>query len=290
MKYIAALALWMISITTIAQVNIALNKPVTPSTFRTSTTLFPELITDGKTNTRWASENKDNEWIMVDLLAKSAITGIRIHWHTDYATKYLIEGSLDGREWFSLFNQTASLGSIENIPVATTARFIRINLYTRSRTYGFSIWELMVFGTELEPKSSYASSSRAASSSAKSSIRSSSSIAASASSAQSSSSAPPVPIRVSLSWKAPVKRENGEAMTINEVGGYEITSFVGQHKVNTIVINDGKVLTKTLDTQSNVTFKIAAFDTNGLYSQFVVLNPTILKGPSKVRNLRLLIQ
>lgn len=293
MKFFIAVLLFSISVWSIAQTNVALNKPVVASAIRASTTLTPNLITDGKTNTRWASEYQDNQWIYVDLLAKTDITSIRIHWHTDYATSYRVEGSLDGSDWFVVYDQPASLGKIENLPVITTARYVKLVLHTRLRTYGFSIFELMIFGTPLEPLSSVSSSSSSSSiaTTSTSSQVTAGSSKGSSSSSYASSSVKPVAIKATLKWKAPTRRENGQIIPIEEVGGYEIVgiAYDGTKEIVS-VINDGKVLTQTIDTYSTTQFKIAAFDTNGLYSQFVDIKPAITKGPPKVQNLRLRIE
>ncbi len=269
MKLLIAVLLLCLSIEVLAQRNIALNKPVTASAYRASTALLPELVTDGKTNTRWASEYQDNQWIMVDLLGPVTITDIRIHWHTDYAVSYRVEVSLDGIEWQIAHDQPNGKGKIEDIPIASTGRYVRLVLHKRLRTYGFSLWELMVFGEQ-------------------SPFNTSSSMMTIASSQSSSSVSPITNINATLSWKIPTQRENGEVLSIQEMGGYEILSIVGQNKPRTeVIIENPKTTSYTLTTQSNVLFKIAAFDKNGLYSKFIDIKPVIAKAPPSVKNLRL---
>lgn len=77
-----------------------------------------------------------------------------------------------------------------------------------------------------------------------------------------------------LEWTPPDQRENGEAMTADEIGGYEIRYTVGDETFRTVV-PDGSATgydVAGLDpavVPGATTFEIAAYDTNGLYSEFV---------------------
>lgn len=139
--------------------------------------------------------------------------------------------------------------------------------------------------------SSVKSSSSSAVSSATSSVKSStSSTASSAASSTSSavSSAPPsstsssassspnrVAGPVALSWTPPTLRENGNALDITELGGYEI-----RYKLETasnftyVTINDAWINQHNFSwLEGNYIFQIAAFDKNGNYSNFASIHP-----------------
>lgn len=77
---------------------------------------------------------------------------------------------------------------------------------------------------------------------------------------------------VTLYWSAPMERENGDSLSIDEIGGYEIQyRLVGSNDYSTIVLNDGtaeQYLFSEL-ASGDYEFRIAAFDTNGAYSSFV---------------------
>ncbi|GGX53533.1 fibronectin type III domain-containing protein [Saccharospirillum salsuginis] len=80
-------------------------------------------------------------------------------------------------------------------------------------------------------------------------------------------------IDVTLYWSPPATRENGDVLATSEIGGYEIRYRLdGSSDYTTVVINDGSVdqyLFQGLD-DTTYQFEIAAFDQDGLYSEFVV--------------------
>lgn len=79
---------------------------------------------------------------------------------------------------------------------------------------------------------------------------------------------------VTLYWSAPVERVNGDAMTINDIGGYEIRyKKASDSSYTNVVINDSAVDQHSIDDLENAddyTFEVAVFDTDGIYSDFVV--------------------
>jgi len=124
--------------------------------------------------------------------------------------------------------------------------------------------------------SSSSSSSKAASSSSssKAAVSSSSSSAASAASTiglQTWVVAGPV----SFNWIAPNLRENGSTLDITEVGGYELRyRKTTENSYTYITVNDAWTNYYNFAwLEGTYIFQIAAFDKNGLYSNFVDLTP-----------------
>jgi hypothetical protein len=77
---------------------------------------------------------------------------------------------------------------------------------------------------------------------------------------------------VSLYWSAPIQRVNGENIAFEELGGYEIRYRKGPDESYTrIVIDDPLVEQYHIDDLpgDDYQFEVAAFDTTGLYSNFV---------------------
>ena len=74
-----------------------------------------------------------------------------------------------------------------------------------------------------------------------------------------------------ISWDIPEQRENGEDLTMSEIGGYEIIYRRTDEIIfNTVVIADQTVsayLLENLDA-GQYELMIAAFDSDGLYSDF----------------------
>lgn len=97
---------------------------------------------------------------------------------------------------------------------------------------------------------------------------SSSSVSSSATSSVSSVSGP-----VGLRWTAPSTRENGNYLDITELGGYELRYKKStDSKFTYITIDDPWTNTYNFSSlNGDYIFQIAAFDKNGVYSQFVDL-------------------
>lgn len=102
---------------------------------------------------------------------------------------------------------------------------------------------------------------------------SSSSIALSSQSSSSSSISLAGPAL--LVWSVPSVRENGEALVAEDIGGYELRYKTENETDFTSVIIEGGYVTSYYFNylEGKVIFEIAAYDTNGLYSRFVPIQP-----------------
>ncbi len=128
--------------------------------------------------------------------------------------------------------------------------------------------------------SSSVSSQRSSSSSSPVGVGVSSSSISSRSSASSaksnsSSSAAPVSRDVVIEWYIPTERENGDYLELYEIGGYEIRyKLTSAQDYQSVVIDDGNIDHYDLgELSGNYEFQIATFDVNGLYSEYVPINP-----------------
>lgn len=106
-----------------------------------------------------------------------------------------------------------------------------------------------------------------------SSMMQSSSVASSASSQ--ASSTPKINGPVLLSWEVPSMRENGEALALEEIGGYELRYRAdGGEEYTKVVIEGGYTDSYYFNhLEGYLQFEIAAYDTNGLYSRFIPIMP-----------------
>ena len=99
-------------------------------------------------------------------------------------------------------------------------------------------------------------------------------------------------VDIVLSWDEPTQRENGEALAPEEIGGYELRKEDSTGAlVQTYILprQDSPVTShSTSVVEGDYTFSIAAFDVDGLYSQFVSLQANVSKevGPDSVPNFR----
>ncbi len=140
---------------TAPDVNIALNKPVTVSSVEGSA-FTGSLAVDGDVNTRWASvEGHDPEWIAIDLGKIYDITKIVLNWEAAFASHYIVETSYDGSSWTQVLEETSGNGGSEDISLTATARHIRLTGLARGTSYGYSLFEFEVYGTEAQQPADY---------------------------------------------------------------------------------------------------------------------------------------
>jgi hypothetical protein len=132
-----------------------------------------------------------------------------------------------------------------------------------------------------EPLSSNSSASAQAVSSSSSSLNavsssSSSSSSPAISSVSSSSSSSVVDGSVGLYWNVPTQRENGDYLDITEIGGYELRyKLKSEANFKTIRISDAFTDAYYFNyLNGDYEFQIATFDTDGLYSGFVAVDPS----------------
>ncbi|MFB8119674.1 discoidin domain-containing protein [Streptomyces sp. NPDC055962] len=128
--------------------NVALNKATTASSFQASygdCPCAPGLATDGKTETRWASDWSDPQWIQVDLGARTAFRKIQLVWDPAYAKSYDVQVSDDGSTWRTVHTTTSGNGDIDTIDASTTARYVRLQLKARGTAWGYSLHEFGIY-------------------------------------------------------------------------------------------------------------------------------------------------
>ncbi|RFM32479.1 cellulase family glycosylhydrolase [Chitinophaga silvisoli] len=130
--------------------NIALGKTVTvSSTEVAATSLVAANAVDGNATTRWASAaGSDPQWITVDLGNTYSISAIKINWEAAYGKNFLVQVSADNANWTTLKDVQGNTSlSNEYTGLSGTGRFIRVYGTVRGTIYGYSIYELEVYGT-----------------------------------------------------------------------------------------------------------------------------------------------
>ncbi|RYE13671.1 MAG: discoidin domain-containing protein, partial [Sphingobacteriales bacterium] len=126
-------------------VNIAAGKPAYAST---SGHGAASLVTDGRTDTRWASLQNDREWIYIDLQKEETITGVGITWEEAYARGFRIEVSNDAKNWNEVYSTNEGNGGVQKIMFdEVKARYVRMAGVLRASGWGYSIWEFEVYGS-----------------------------------------------------------------------------------------------------------------------------------------------
>ncbi|RZA05373.1 MAG: discoidin domain-containing protein, partial [Moraxellaceae bacterium] len=128
--------------------NLALNKPVTASSF-IAAGYEPAKVNDGNNiATRWASGYSGSQWIQVDLGSSYNINRVKVTWENAYATNYQILTSADGLNWAAarVVNGNSTLVN-DNTGLTTTGRYVRIyGTANALPAWGYSMYELEVYG------------------------------------------------------------------------------------------------------------------------------------------------
>lgn len=137
---------------------LSYNKPVKASGYRESYTA--KNVTDENAKTFWlAPENNDQQWIEIDLQHLSEVRAIQINYN-DYKSgmygriknlyhRYIVEGSVDGKSWFTIVDKSRNFQDVPNDYVALAdavkTRYVRFkNIHCP--TPHLSISDIRVFG------------------------------------------------------------------------------------------------------------------------------------------------
>lgn len=130
-----------------ALVNVALGKVATASGVENVAFAASNAV-DGNAASRWGSNFADNAWLSVDLGAATPVSQVTLNWEAAFGTRYLIQTSLDGQQWQTVYTQNDGKGGVEDLAFATTsARFVRMQGVARATQYGYSLFEFAVYGS-----------------------------------------------------------------------------------------------------------------------------------------------
>ncbi|MBC7450521.1 MAG: discoidin domain-containing protein, partial [Cytophagales bacterium] len=138
----------LVNITNAVSTNLALNKPATSSSVQGSNTAAKAV--DGVANSRWESLSADPQWITVDLQQTYTINEVKIVWEPAYGKNYTIQTSNtnNGTDWVTIKTVTGNTVLTNDWTGLTgSGRYIRIYGTVRGTGYGYSIFELEVYGT-----------------------------------------------------------------------------------------------------------------------------------------------
>lgn len=112
----------------------------------TSREFDPSHVVDGDTGTRWSSQFSDPQWITVDLGSPAEIRRVKLNWEGAHAKDYQIQVSDDGARWTTAQEVNDSDGGIDDLQVSATGRYLRVYGGKRATPYGYSLYELEVYG------------------------------------------------------------------------------------------------------------------------------------------------
>ncbi|GIH09035.1 hypothetical protein Rhe02_71020 [Rhizocola hellebori] len=131
--------------TTPPATDVAQGKPVTVSSVEGANAAARAV--DGNSGTRWGSAYADPQWITVDLGQPHALNRVRLNWETAYGRAYQVQVSPDNAAWTNLFSTTTGDGGVDDLTVTGTGRYVRVYGTQRATQWGYSLWDLNVYGT-----------------------------------------------------------------------------------------------------------------------------------------------
>ncbi len=110
-------------------------------------TFYAENAVDQDPGTRWSSNFSEPQWLIIDLGEAYDIDRVIIGWESAYAASYNIEVSTDKEIWIKAYSTQEGKGRTETVSFKPQkARYIKINCLTRKGQWGFSIWDITVYG------------------------------------------------------------------------------------------------------------------------------------------------
>jgi uncharacterized protein YjdB len=138
--------------------NLALGGvPSVSSSDPNDASLVPANAIDGMETSRWASGRTDNEWYVVDLGQTSSVDAINILWES-YGKEYKVQISDNGSTWTDMVHETSGASGWKNysLPQVYNGRYVRMLGIKRGTTYGYSMYEFQVMGTNSSKTTPYA--------------------------------------------------------------------------------------------------------------------------------------
>lgn len=141
-----------VSVTVTKRTNLALNKTTVTSSDENAGTAGSNAV-DGDEATRWSSSFADPQWIYVDLGDQYMITQVILIWEAAFGSAYKIQISNDASSWTTIYTETAGDGGTDQLSVSGTGRYVRVYGTVRGTEYGYSLFELEVYG--MEPSAEY---------------------------------------------------------------------------------------------------------------------------------------
>jgi beta-glucosidase len=127
--------------------DLAAGQPAVASSVESSSYPASNAV-DGNLSTRWSSAFSDPQWIYVDLGSQYNISEVELTWETAYAKAYQIQVSNDAANWTTIYSTASGSGGIEDLTgLSGAGRYVRVYGTQRGTQWGYSLWELSVYGT-----------------------------------------------------------------------------------------------------------------------------------------------
>ena len=134
-----------------ASSNLALYKPIVSSSDELAE-LGPNQAVDGNAYSRWGSQWRviqgvDTQWVYVDLGSSQNVKRVKLEWETAYGKAYQVQTSNDASNWTTIYSTTNGDGWTDDLNnLSGTGRYVRVYMTQRGTEWGYSLWELEVYG------------------------------------------------------------------------------------------------------------------------------------------------
>jgi len=136
--------------------NLALNKNVVVSGNENAVTMPGSAAVDGDITTRWSSAFEDPSSIYVDLGARFNISEVKITWENAKGKDYLVQIADTIGNWHTVKTVTGNDNLInDHTGLTATGRYVQIYGTARTTGYGYSIFELEVYGNSAARVANY---------------------------------------------------------------------------------------------------------------------------------------
>ncbi|BEP13394.1 discoidin domain-containing protein [Acidothermaceae bacterium B102] len=126
---------------------ISQGKTATASSTENAGTPASAAVDGNLTTTRWSSAFADPQWLQVDLGATATISQVVLTWEAAYGKSFQIQTSPDAATWTSIYSTTTGTGGTQTLTVSGSGRYVRMYGTVRGTAYGYSLYELQVYGT-----------------------------------------------------------------------------------------------------------------------------------------------
>ncbi|MDR8412786.1 discoidin domain-containing protein [Nonomuraea sp. 3-1Str] len=132
-----------------AETLLSQGRPATSSSTESSAYGAGRAVDGDLTTTRWASaEGGDPQWLRVDLGQARRISRVVLRWEAAYGKDYEIQVSDDASSWTSVRSTVSGDGGVDDLTVSGSGRYVRVYGTKRGTSYGYSLWELQVYGDD----------------------------------------------------------------------------------------------------------------------------------------------
>lgn len=126
---------------------------VSVSSVEANMNMQASYLVDGDCSSRWGSEFSDDQWIELDLGEVCSLNSIFLLWEGMAGGKcYDILVSNDRTQWQKVASVEEGNIPTETVALSGSARYIKIQLRERYSSFGYSIYEIKVFGTPATEK------------------------------------------------------------------------------------------------------------------------------------------